>query len=69
MPFLLFVWEFFKGILANSHILFVFFAIRTGVFLKDVKLGILILIMNITLKIQNEVIIRKKSKNKLSIFQ
>ena len=65
MYFLLFVQECsFKGILAESHTIFVFCYSYGSLFLNDVKLGILILITNMVLKMQNDVIIRKQSKNK-----
>ena len=41
------------------------FAIRTGVFLNDVKSGILTLITNMALKISNDVRIRKQSKKQI----
>ena len=68
LPFLLFVREFFKRILADSRTLFVF-CYSSGAFLNDVKLGILILITNMALKIQNDVIIRKTVKTNMPICQ
>ena len=56
----------FKGIFADSRILFVFCC--SYIFLNDAELGILILITNIALKIQNDVIIKKQLK-RLPIFQ
>ena len=45
-----------------TPILYLCFAIRTGVFLNDVQSGILILIANMALKIQNDVKSRKTMK-------
>ena len=53
-----------------TPVLYLCFAIRTGVFLNDVKLGILILVTNMALEIQNDVIIRKTiKKTNLPIFR
>ena len=57
VSFRLFVRESFQRNFADSRTLFVF-CYSYGSFLNDVKLGILILIMNMALKIQNDVIIR-----------
>ena len=48
-----------------TPVLYLCLAIRTS-FLNDVKLGILILITNMALKIQNDIIIRKTIKNKFA---
>ena len=52
MPFLLFAQEFFSKEFLITPVLYLCFAIRTGIFLNDVKLGILILITNMALKIR-----------------
>ena len=45
-----------------TPLLYLCFAIHTRVFLYDVELGILILVTNMALRIQNDVIIRKTIK-------
>ena len=57
--------SFFKGVLAHrqtSRSLYKCLFVREF-FINDVKLGILILIKNMVLKIQNDVIIRKQIAN------
>ena len=65
MLFMLFMQGLFLKELLLTPILRLCFAIHMGVFLSDVKLGILILIGNMALKIQNDVKIRKTIKKQI----